>query len=89
MTSKTTYALTIATIAIAAAMLAISPMASQVYGQGLQGKGHTKDTSCTQDGRDLGDECPGKSEKSPNRDECTTIFAGKSDNVKDVVCEEE
>jgi hypothetical protein len=36
-TSKTTYTLTIATIAIAATMLAISPMASRVLAQDFPG----------------------------------------------------
>jgi hypothetical protein len=90
MTSKTTYTLTIVTIAIAATMLAISPMANQVLAQdfpGSGGQGHQRDTNCTQGGRDLGDECPGKSEEhNKNRDECTTVFAGKSDTIKFTNC---
>jgi len=87
MNSKTT--LTIATIAIAAAMLAISPMANQAFAStfpGSQGQGHEEEEECVQGDRSFGEDCPGESQKNPNRLECDTTFAGKSDNIKDQDC---
>ena len=90
MNSKTT--LTFATIAMAAAMLTISSMAGQAFAStfpGSQGQGHEETDTCVQGDRSFGEDCPGESQKSPNRDECTTITAGKSDNIKDQDCEGE
>jgi hypothetical protein len=84
MNSKTT--LTIATIAIAAAMLAISPMANQAFASfsGSQGRGHTVEETCEGPSGNIKEgDCPGQSEKSDSQSETETTFAGKSRNEKD------
>ena len=78
MNTKTT--LTIVTIAIAATMLVVSSMANVAFASFSEGKGHERD--CVQGERNFGEDCPGESQKSPQRDERT--FAGKSGNLKDI-----
>jgi hypothetical protein len=36
--------------------------------------------------KSVGQDCPGNSEDADDHEECTTTFAGKSDNVKDTTC---
>jgi hypothetical protein len=84
MNSKTT--LTIAIIAIAVAMIAISPMANQAFASfsGSQGRGHQTEETCVGPSGNIKEgDCPGQSEKSDSQDETETTFAGRSNNVKD------
>jgi hypothetical protein len=75
-----------ATIALSALMLALAPaVMSQVSAfPGENGQGHTKKTDC--DHGPEGQGCPGKSEDADDHFECTTTFAGKSDNIKFTDC---
>jgi hypothetical protein len=85
MNSKTT--LTIATIAIAAVMLAISPMVTNpafASFSGSKGKGHTTEETCTSPNERVTEgDCKGQSEKSGPHQESETTFAGKSNQPKD------
>jgi hypothetical protein len=67
-------------------MLALAPaILSQVSAfPGENGQGHDKQTDC--DHGPSGQDCPGNSEDADDHEECTTTFAGKSDNVKDTTC---
>lgn len=75
-------------------MVALSPVvANQVASaQGEQGQGHTRTNTQTCTQTQSGDSstggCEGQSEKSPNKDQttCSTVFAGKSTNVKSQSC---
>jgi hypothetical protein len=88
-TNKVTFA-ALAAIAVATS-LAVLPaaLANQALAfPGENGQGHKRTEECTQTqsgGTTTGD-CPGSSEKSPNKEECTTTFAGKSSNIKDQTC---
>ena len=76
-----------ATIALSALMLALAPaVMSQVSAfPGENGQGHTKQTDC--DHGPEGQACPGGSGSPDGQDrECTTVFAGKSDNIKSSDC---
>jgi hypothetical protein len=83
MITKTFAALTAITVALALAV--VPALNDQVYAQdcnGCNGQGHQKDTGCTQGNPDF-PECPGESAKNnPNRDDCTVVFSGNSDNIK-------
>ncbi len=80
------------TIALSALMLALAPaVMSQVFAQdfpGSQGGGHDREEtkSCSDPKFADRESCPGKSEDAQGNDredeECTTVFAGKSDNIK-------
>jgi hypothetical protein len=89
MINKTTIA-ALAAIAVATS-LAVVPAAltnQALAFPGENGQGHQRAEECTQTqsgGSTTGD-CPGQSEKSPNKEECTTTFAGHSSNIKDQNC---
>ena len=87
MITKTFAAL--AAIAVALTLAVVPALTSQALAfPGENGQGHTKTETCDQTasgGSTTGD-CPGKSEKSPNKEECTTTLAGKSSNIKDQTC---
>jgi hypothetical protein len=86
MNSKTTYVLTIATIAIATATLAISPMVTQVFASfsGSNGEGHETTQTCTNNGGKVKEgPCGGNSAQSDNNADTTTTTRGKSNNIAD------
>ena len=74
-----------AIVTLSALMLALAPaIMTQVSAfPGENGQGHDQKTDC-----DHGPEgaCRGNSGDADDHEECTTTFAGKSDNVKDVNC---
>ena len=92
-----TSKLTIAALAAITAALgfAVVPAltTSQAFAQdcaGCGGGGHLRAETCeqTQSGDVVADDCPGQSQKSPNKDETTTIDAGKSGKPK-YICDED
>jgi hypothetical protein len=87
MITKTFAAL--AAIAVALTLAVVPALTSQALAfPGENGQGHQREEDCTQtqSGGSTSGDCPGQSEKSPNKEECTTVFAGKSSNIKDQTC---
>jgi hypothetical protein len=86
MINKTTIAALVA-IAVATS-LAVVPAAltnQALAFPGENGQGHQRTQECTQG--PPREECPGNSEtNNPNRDECTTTYAGNSNNIKFTDC---
>jgi len=71
------------TLMLALGMLSANQATASSF-PGENGQGHDRQTDC--DHGPSGQDCPGKSEDADDHEECTTTFAGKSDNVKDIDC---